>query len=162
MQAIEQLLRHYCHLVGGWRDAHADCIEWAVQRLLEDTDRGDLEIALLAGESAAEPVQALARGILARHVDASRLDDESVAGQYLLELHREYRAGTVDIEAVDRRLMSLNRRFDAPWLVALGLDCERATAGGPDEAFEREFERLADVWSSSRDADAFHAQARAD
>ncbi|WP_394537554.1 hypothetical protein PRJ39_15635 [Lysobacter enzymogenes] len=156
---IEQLLKHYCRLAGGWRDAHEDCIEWAVQRLREDTDRGDLDIALLAGESTAEPVQTLARSILARHVDASRLDDESIAGQCLLELHREYRAGTVDIEAVDRRLMSLNRRFNALWLIALGLDCERATAGGPADAFERGFERLARLWGRSRDADEFHAHA---
>jgi len=161
MQAIEQLLRHYCRLAGGWRDAHEDCIEWAIQRLREDAEREDPDIALLAGEYAAEPVQAIARDILMRHVDASRLEDESVAGQCLLELHREYRAGTVDIEAVDRRLMSLNRRFDARWLVALGLDCELAAADGPADAFERGFERLAGLWGRSRDADEFHAHADA-
>ena len=137
---------------------HADrCVDWAVERLRLDQEGDDLEIVLLASARSRDEVLALAGVIIERYRGVERLDDQFLAGKYIVELRAAYLAGRESVSSLDTIFTRLYPALGYPdWLVMLSRNCEYAT-DVPDfeQPFEDEFHHIATLWAQAESLAAF-------
>ncbi|MCC7596385.1 hypothetical protein IGS61_02735 [Janthinobacterium sp. FW305-129] len=142
-------------------DGRADrCVDWAVERLRLDQEGDDLNIVLLASARGMDEVLALAEAIIGRYRGDARLEEQFLAGKYLVELRAAYLAGRESVQSLDARLTRLYPALGYPdWLVMLSRNCEYAI-DVPDfeQPFEREFDYLAGLWAEAGNVAEFEQQ----
>jgi len=131
---------------------HADrCVDWAVERLRLDQEGDDLDIVLLASARGIDEVLPLAEAIIGRYRGDVRLEEQFLAGKYIVELRAAYLAGRESVQSLDASLTRLYPALGYPdWLVMLSRNCEYAT-DVPDfeQPFEREFAYIARLWAEA-------------
>jgi hypothetical protein len=127
------------------------CVDWAVERLRLDQEGDDLEVVLLASARGADEVLPLADVILERYRGVERLDDQFLAGKYIVELRAAYLAGQENVSSLDAIFTRLYPALDYPdWLVMLSRNCEYAMdVADFEQPFEREFAYIARLWSGA-------------
>ena len=137
---------------------HADrCVDWAVERLRLDQEGDDLEVVLLASARGRDEALALAEVIIARYRGAQRLDEQFLAGKYIVELRAAYLAGRESASSLDAILTRLYPALAYPdWLVMLSRNCEYATdVPNFGQPFEDEFHYIASLWAQAGNLAAF-------
>ena len=133
------------------------CVDWAVERLRLDQEGDDLDIVLLASARGVDEVLPLADVIIERYRGAQRLDQQFLAGKYIVELRAAYLAGRESVSSLDAILTRLYPALAYPdWLVMLSRNCEYAL-DVPDfqQPFELEFDYIASLWAEAGDVGAF-------
>ena len=137
---------------------HADrCVDWAVERLRLDQEGDDLDVVLLASARGRDEVLALADVIIERYRGVERLDDQFLAGKYIVELRAAYLAGRESASSLDAIFTRLYPALAYPdWLTMLSRNCEYAT-DVPDfeQPFEDEFHHIATLWAQAESLAAF-------
>ncbi|MGK5060623.1 hypothetical protein ACQ4WY_27165 [Janthinobacterium sp. LB2P49] len=133
------------------------CVDWAVERLRMDQEGDDLEVVLLASARGRDEVLPLADVIIARYRGAQRLEDEFLAGKYIVELRAAYLAGRESVSSLDVIFTRLYPALDYPdWLVMLSRNCEYATdVPNFEQPFEDEFHYIAGLWAQAESLAAF-------
>lgn len=137
---------------------HADrCVDWAVERLRLDQEGDDLEVVLLASARGRDEVLVLADVIIERYRGAQRLDEQFLAGKYIVELRAAYLAGRESVSSLDAIFTRLYPALDYPdWLTMLSRNCEYAMDVPEfEQPFEREFDYVAGLWSEAGSAAEF-------
>lgn len=132
-------------------------VDWAVERLRLDQEGDDLDVVLLASARARDEVLPLADVIIARYRGAQRLEDEFLAGKYIVELRAAYLAGRESVSSLDAIFTCLYPALDYPdWLVMLSRNCEYATdVPNFEQPFEDEFHYIASLWAQAESLAAF-------
>ena len=142
---------------------HADrCVDWAVERLRLDQEGDDLEVVLLASARGRDEVLALADVIIERYRGAQRLDEQFLAGKYIVELRAAYLAGRESVSSLDAIFTRLYPALNYPdWLTMLSRNCEYAI-DVPDfeRPFEDEFRYIASLWAQAEGLAAFEGEYR--
>lgn len=158
MKAIANLEYENFLLRFGWGGGEA-CVEWAVARLENDEEGDDLDIVLLASARGREEVLPLVETILERYCGAERVADEFMAGKYVAALRAAYLKGEETVESLDTKFSSMYSKLGYPdWLVMLSRNCEYALdIPAFEEPFEKEFEYVADLWTSAQSLSEFNA-----
>ena len=136
------------------------CVDWAVERLRLDQEGDDLEVVLLASARDRDEVLALADVIIERYRGARRLDEQFLAGKYIVELRAAYLAGRESVSSLDTIFTRLYPALGYPdWLVMLSRNCEYAT-DVPDfeQPFEEEFHYIASLWAQAESLAAFERE----
>ncbi|MFB9240678.1 hypothetical protein IV454_25945 [Massilia antarctica] len=161
MQQIAQLQAEYFKLRFGYGDGAA-CVDWAVERLVADDEGDDLEIVLLVCARGREEVLGLVEVIIARYLGADRLDDEVLAGKYIVALRRAYLEGKETVHSLDTELTKLYPALAYPcWLTMLSRNCEYATDVPEfEEPFEQEFKYISELWANAANLAEFERQYR--
>ena len=133
------------------------CVDWAVERLRLDQEGDDLEVVLLASARGVDEALPLADVIIERYRGAQRLDQQFLAGKYIVELRAAYLAGRESVSSLDAILTCLYPAFDYPdWLVMLSRNCEYATdVADFEQPFEDEFRYIASLWAQAESLAAF-------
>jgi hypothetical protein len=133
------------------------CVDWAVERLRLDQEGDDLEVVLLASARGRDEVLPLADVIIARYRGAQRLDQQFLAGKYIVELRAAYLAGRESVSSLDAIFTRLYPALDYPdWLVMLSRNCEYATdVPNFEQPFEDEFHYIASLWAQAENLAAF-------
>jgi len=159
MNAIFELKRLYV-LFKMNIGSHQDCIDWAVERLQNDQDTGDFDIALLAAATKREEVLPLVEKVLSNYLDLAAIDEQFEAGKYVVSLYQAYRGGKETVESLDDKFSKLYCNLEYPeWLVMLSRNCEYATDIPPYlEPFEDEFEYIANLWLNSQTREEFESK----
>ena len=133
------------------------CVDWAVERLRLDQEGDDLEVVLLASARGRDEVLALADVIIDRYRGAQRLDEQFLAGKYIVELRAAYLAGRESVSSLDAIFTRLYPALAYPdWLTMLSRNCEYAM-DVPDfeQPFEDEFHYIASLWAQAGNLAAF-------
>ena len=135
----------------------ARCVEWAVERLRLDQEGDDLDIVLLASARGVDEVLPLAEAIIGRYRGDARLEEQFLAGKYIVELRAAYLAGRESVQSLDARLTRLYPALGYPdWLVMLSRNCEYAIdVADFEQPFEREFAYIARLWVEAGSAADF-------
>lgn len=136
------------------------CVDWAVERLRLDQEGDDLDVVLLASARGCDEVLALADVIIARYRGAQRLDEQFLAGKYIVELRAAYLAGRESVSSLDAIFTRLYPALAYPdWLTMLSRNCEYAI-DVPDfeQPFEDEFHYIASLWAQAEDLAAFEGE----
>ncbi|MGK5036148.1 hypothetical protein [Janthinobacterium sp. LB3P118] len=135
------------------------CVDWAVERLRLDQEGDDLDVVLLASARGRDEVLPLADVIIARYRGAQRLEDEFLAGKYIVELRAAYLAGRESVSSLDAIFTRLYLALDYPdWLVMLSRNCEYATdVPNFEQPFEDEFHYIASLWAQAESLAAFES-----
>jgi hypothetical protein len=136
------------------------CVDWAVERLRLDQEGDDLEVVLLASARGRDEVLALADVIIARYRGAQRLDEQFLAGKYIVELRAAYLAGRESVSSLDAIFTRLYPALAYPdWLTMLSRNCEYAI-DVPDfeQPFEDEFHYIASLWAQAEGLAAFEGE----
>lgn len=136
------------------------CVDWAVERLRLDQEGDDLDVVLLASARGRDEVLALADVIIARYRGAQRLDEQFLAGKYIVELRAAYLAGRESVSSLDAIFTRLYPALDYPdWLTMLSRNCEYAI-DVPDfeQPFEDEFHYITSLWAQAEDLAAFERE----
>ena len=138
------------------------CVDWAVERLRLDQEGDDLEVVLLASARGVEEVLPLADVIIERYRGTQRLDQQFLAGKYIVELRAAYLAGRESVSSLDAILTRLYPALDYPdWLVMLSRNCEYATdVADFEQPFEDEFLYIASLWAQAESLAAFERDYR--
>ena len=138
------------------------CVDWAVERLRLDQEGDDLEVVLLASARGVDEVLPLADVIIERYRGAQRLDQQFLAGKYIVELRAAYLAGRESVSSLDAILTRLYPALDYPdWLVMLSRNCEYATdVADFEQPFEDEFLYIASLWAQAESLAAFERDYR--
>ena len=159
MEAIAQLENNYFLFKAGLIDFQV-CIDWAIERLSQDQEGDDLEIVLLAAATEVEEVAPLVEQIIARYCGKDVLDEQLVAGKYVVMLRDAYLQGQETVESIDAKLAKLYNVLGYPgWLTMLTRNCEYATdIPAFEEPFEKEFAYIANLWSAASNTVEFYAQ----
>ena len=143
--------------------ASADrCVDWAVERLRLDQEGDDLEVVLLASARGRDEVLALADVIIERYRGAQRLDEQFLAGKYIVELRAAYLAGRESASSLDAIFTRLYPALAYPdWLTMLSRNCEYAM-DVPDfeQPFEDEFHYIASLWAQAESLATFEGEYR--
>lgn len=137
---------------------HADrCVDWAVERLRLDEEGDDLNIVLLASARGRDEVLPLAEAIIGRYRGDARVEEEFLAGKYIVELRVAYLAGRESVSSLDAIFTRLYQALGYPdWLVMLSRNCEYATDVADFELpFEDEFRYVASLWAQADSLAAF-------
>lgn len=136
------------------------CVDWAVERLRHDQEGDDLEVILLASARGRDEILPLVEIIVDRYRGAERLDDQSLAGRYIVKLRQFYLQGQETIHSLDEKFTLLYSKLGYPnWLVMLSRNCEYATdVPAFVQPFEDEFRYISSLWDVSRDLSEFEAQ----
>ncbi|MCC7697690.1 hypothetical protein [Janthinobacterium sp. EB271-G4-7A] len=137
---------------------HADsCVDWAVERLRLDQEGDDLNIVLLASARSRDEVLPLAEAIIGRYRGDARVEEEFLAGKYIVELRAAYLAGRESVQSLDAKLTRLYPALGYPdWLVMLSRNCEYAIdVSDFEQPFELEFDYIASLWAEAADVGAF-------
>ena len=133
------------------------CVDWAVERLRLDQEGDDLEVVLLASARGRDEVLPLIDVIIERYRGAQRLDEQFLAGKYIVELRAAYLAGRESVSSLDTIFTRLYPALAYPdWLTMLSRNCEYAI-DVPDfeQPFEDEFHYIASLWAQAEDLAAF-------
>ena len=133
------------------------CVDWAVERLRLDQEGDDLEVVLLASARGRDEVLPLADVIIERYRGVERLDEQFLAGKYIVELRAAYLAGRESVSSFDAIFTRLYPALAYPdWLTMLSRNCEYAI-DVPDfeQPFEDEFHYIASLWAQAEDLAAF-------
>lgn len=135
------------------------CVDWAVERLRLDQEGDDLEVVLLASARGRDEVLPLADVIIERYRGAQRLDQQFLAGKYIVELRSAYLAGSESVLSLDAILTRLYPALAYPdWLVMLSRNCEYATdVADFEQPFEDEFHYVASLWAQAESLAAFES-----
>lgn len=159
MQHIAELEEEYFQLRFSYSKG-GSCVDWAVERLRHDQEEDDLEVILLASARGRDEVLPLVEIIVDRYRGPARLDDQSLAGKYIVKLHQLYLQGQESIHSLDRKFTQLYPKLGYPdWLVMLSRNCEYATdIPAFEQPFEDEFEYIASLWDVSGTLNEFEAQ----
>ncbi|AXE28624.1 hypothetical protein DK842_01050 [Chromobacterium phragmitis] len=159
MKNIEQLREIYFKAQVG--EAHwQDYINWAIDRLRCDDEGDDLDIVMLAAATLPDEVQLLVVQIAERYLGDDALNDELVAGKWIVELHRAYKSGKETAISIEPKLWRRYYDLAMPdWLMMLARNCEYAT-DVPDfqGPFDEEFDYIAGLWDGSRSLLDFMSQ----
>ncbi|WP_256079324.1 hypothetical protein [Massilia sp. YIM B04103] len=136
------------------------CVDWAVERLRHDQEGDDLEVILLASARGRDEILPLVEIIVDRYRGPERLDDQSLAGKYIVKLRQIYLQGQETIHSLDEKFTQLYSKLGYPnWLVMLSRNCEYATdVPAFVQPFEDEFEYISSLWDASRNLAEFEAQ----
>jgi len=140
---------------------HADrCVDWAVERLRLDQEGDDLEVVLLASARDRDEVLPLAEVIIERYRGAQRLDEQFLAGKYIVELRAAYLAGRERASSLDAVITRLYPALAYPdWLTMLSRNCEYATdVPNFEQPFEDEFHYIASLWAQAESLAAFERE----
>jgi len=139
-------------------DGRADrCVDWAVERLRLDQEGDDLEVVLLASARGVDEVLPLAVAIIERYRGDARLEEQFLAGKYIVELRAAYLAGRESVLSLDAIFTRLYPALGYPdWLTMLSRNCEYAI-DVPDfeQPFEDEFHYIASLWAQAGNLAAF-------
>lgn len=133
------------------------CVDWAVERLRLDQEGDDLEVVLLASARGRDEVLPLIDVIIERYRGAQRLDEQFLAGKYIVELRAAYLAGRESVSSLDTIFTRLYPALAYPdWLTMLSRNCEYAI-DVPDfeQPFEDEFHYIASLWAQAESLAAF-------
>ncbi|WP_219117716.1 hypothetical protein [Janthinobacterium sp. UMAB-56] len=133
------------------------CVDWAVERLRLDQEGDDLDIVLLASARGMDEVLPLAEAIIVRYRGTARMEEQLLAGKYIVELRAAYLAGRESVQSLDAKLTRLYPALGYPdWLVMLSRNCEYAL-DVPDfqRPFALELDYIASLWAEAGDVDAF-------
>ncbi len=135
----------------------SDCVDWAVQRLLNNGDQDDEEVILLASSSNEEEIKELTKIILVNHLTPGKRDDEYWAGKHVVHLHSLFYDQKIDIFELESRLWKIYYALDSPgWLTMLSRNCEYATdVPAFEKPFKDEFEYIVGLWKNSNSIDSF-------
>jgi hypothetical protein len=142
-------------------DGRADrCVDWAVERLRLDQEGDDLDIVLLASARGMDEVLPLAVAIIGRYRGDARLEEQFLAGKYIVALRAAYLAGRESVSSLDAIFTRLYPALDYPdWLVMLSRNCEYATdVQDFEQPFEREFDYVAGLWAEAGSVAEFEQQ----
>ncbi|SFX42621.1 hypothetical protein SAMN03097694_2123 [Janthinobacterium lividum] len=133
------------------------CVDWAVERLRLDQEGDDLEVVLLASARGVDEVLPLADVIIERYRGTQRLDQQFLAGKFIVELRAAYLAGRESVASLDAIFTRLYPALAYPdWLVMLSRNCEYATdVADFEQPFELEFDYIASLWAEAGDVGAF-------
>lgn len=136
------------------------CVDWAVERLRLDQEGDDLEVVLLASARGRDEVLPLADAIIARYRGDARLEEQFLAGKYIVELRAAYLAGRESVSSLDAIFTRLYPALDYPdWLVMLSRNCEYATdVANFEQPFEEEFNYIATLWAQAESLAAFERE----
>jgi len=136
------------------------CVDWAVERLRLDQEGDDLEVVLLASARGRDEVLPLADAIIARYRGDARLEEQFLAGKYIVELRAAYLAGRESVSSLDVIFTRLYPALDYPdWLVMLSRNCEYATdVANFEQPFEEEFNYIATLWAQAESLAAFERE----
>jgi hypothetical protein len=159
MNDISQLHKCYFFFKLGI-ESHQKCIDWAIEKLQSGQEGDDINVVLLAGAINSDEVITLVEKVLERYVGIASLDDQFVAGKYIVSLFHSYKAGTETIASLDEKFTTLYYYLGYPnWLTMLSRNCEYAT-DVPDylKPFEDEFNYIANLWSSSESRMEFESR----
>lgn len=140
---------------------HADrCVDWAVERLRLDQEGDDLEVVLLASARGRDEVLPLIDVIIERYRGAQRLDEQFLAGKYIVELRAAYLAGRESVSSLDTIFTRLYPALGYPdWLVMLSRNCEYATdVPNFEQPFEEEFNYIATLWAPAESLAVFERE----
>jgi hypothetical protein len=127
------------------------CVDWAVDRLAQDEEGDDKEIALLAGSTDADEIEELSQKIINRYLEPEARNEELWVGKLLVRLYARYQSGGISICELEPVIYRLFRYLNYPnWLVMLSRNCEYATdVDNFVKPFEDEFKYISTLWSSS-------------
>lgn len=132
--------------LGEWKD----CVEWAVQRLINNEDQDDQSVILLASSNEQNEIEQLCSSILDTYITQGKRDDEYWAGKYVVFLHELFYGSEIDIFELEKRLWKIYYKLDHPyWLVMLSRNCEYATdVQAFEKPFHDEFEYIVSLWKT--------------
>ena len=138
------------------------CVDWAVERLRLDQEGDDLEVVLLASARGVDEVLPLAEVIIERYRGTQRLDQQFLAGKFIVELRAAYLAGRESASSLDAIFTRLYPALAYPdWLVMLSRNCEYATdVADFEQPFEDEFRYIASLWARAESLAAFEREYR--
>lgn len=157
MNAIEELRSLHFRMRTGsasWKD----CVDWAVERLRNNDEGDDLDIAVLAGARKDE-VKELVIQIVERYLSESALTNQVAVGKLIVALYDAYKSGSEPAESLDPTFWRLYYDFDHPvWLAMLARNCEYAIdIPAFQKPFEEEFEYIANLWRNAETQIEFEA-----
>ena len=129
-----------------WRE----CVDWAVQQLLNNDDEENQSVILLASSTEQSEIAQLTSEILDTYLASGKRDDEYWAGKYVVFLHDLFYKSEMDIFELERRLLKIYYMLNYPnWLVMLSRNCECATdIQAFEKPFQDEFEYIVSLWKS--------------
>lgn len=129
-----------------WRD----CVEWAVQRLINNEDKDDQNVILLASSNEQSEIELLCSSILDTYMAQGKRDDEYWAGKYVMFLYELFYGSEIDIFELEKRLWNIYYKLDHPyWLVMLSRNCEYATdVQAFEKPFHDEFKYIVSLWKT--------------
>jgi len=156
MNALPELQHNYIMVKSGVAQVSC-CIAWAIDRLQADEEGDDLDVVLLAAATDGAEAMPLVEKILEKYLGPAVLNEQFVAGKYISELWRAYRAKSFSRDMVDGILSKLYYRLGYPnWLTMLRRNCEYATDVHAFRIpFEDEFAYIAGLWEESASLDEF-------
>lgn len=159
MEHIAELEEEYFQLRFFYSKGES-CIDWAVERLRHDQEGDDLDVILLASARGRDEVFPLVEMIVDRYRGDKRLDDQSLAGKYIVKLHQIYLQGRESIHSLDEKFTRLYSKLGYPdWLVMLSRNCEYATdVTAFEQPFKDEFKYISSLWDESKDLAEFEAK----
>jgi hypothetical protein len=136
------------------------CVDWAVERLRHDQEGDDLEVVLLASARGRDEVLPLVEIIVERYRGIDSLDEQSLAGKYIVKLRQAYLEGKETVHSLDEKFTQLYAKLGYPnWLVMLSRNCEYATdVPAFEQPFEDEFKYISSLWNNAQNLADFEAQ----
>jgi hypothetical protein len=148
MQAINELEHSYYLLKSGGGDWH-ECTHWALERLRENEEGDDEEIALLAASNERHEAFTLTEHVVERYSGYQALDPQLAAGKYLVALRHDYLRGVETVRTLSSKVQGLAERLGRPaWLAVLSRNARHARENHEyKEFFDREFAYLARLWA---------------
>lgn len=137
----------------------SECMEWAVHRLVKDSNEKNEDIILLASSSSDEEIRELVHKILYSHLDHHQINLEFLAGKYVVKLHELYYRKEIDIFNLEKRLWKLYYKLAMPnWLTMLARNCEYSTdISAYEEPFAKEFEYIVRLWRGAESLKEFNS-----
>ena len=159
MQAITELEHSYFLLKSGGGDWH-ECTHWALERLRENEENDDEEIALLAASNERHEVLTLTEQVVERYSGYQALDPHLAAGKYLVALRHDYLRSVETVRTLSSKLQGLAERLGRPsWLAVLCRNARHARDNHEyQDFFEREFAYLARLWALANTRAQFEAR----
>ena len=91
--------------LGKWHD----CVDWAVQRLVNNEDQDNQYVILLASSNEQSEIEQLTSEILDTYLASGKRNDEYWAGKYVVFLHELFYSSEIDIFELDLDLKVFNR-----------------------------------------------------
>jgi hypothetical protein len=147
MQAISELEHSYFLLKSGGGDYH-ECIHWALERLRDNEEDEDEEIALLAASTGRLETLTLTEHVVERYCGYQALDPQLAAGKYLVTLRHDYIRGVETVRTLTGKILGLAEKLHHPtWMAVLTRNARYARDHlAFKEFFDREFAYLARLW----------------
>ncbi|MCU7873512.1 MAG: hypothetical protein KZQ91_12295 [Candidatus Thiodiazotropha sp. (ex Lucinoma borealis)] len=127
-----------------------DCVDWAVQRLVNKEDEDNECIILLASSNEESEIKQLTKEIIYAYVAPEKREHEYLAGKYVVFLHELFYSSEIDIFELQKRLLKIYCKLDYPsWLATLYRNCEYATdIQAFEKPFHDEFEYIVGLWEN--------------